>query len=49
MPVRDYAARELRYRMLMTSRPAEAEQLMRDAQAAVDRRWKVYEDLATAR
>jgi pyruvate-ferredoxin/flavodoxin oxidoreductase len=49
LTLRDYAERELRYRMLMTSRPAEAEQLLREAQAAVDRRWHVYEGLAAAR
>jgi pyruvate-ferredoxin/flavodoxin oxidoreductase len=43
----DYANRELRYKMLANSRPAEAERLLALAQQAVDQRWAVYEEMAT--
>jgi pyruvate-ferredoxin/flavodoxin oxidoreductase len=49
MPFRAYAERELRYRMLLQSDPARGEALMRAAQAAVERKWKQYEELATLR
>jgi pyruvate-ferredoxin/flavodoxin oxidoreductase len=42
-----YTNRELRYRTLANSDPAEAERLNRLAQDAVDQRWQVYEEMAT--
>ena len=47
MPLRDYAYNELRYRMLTRTNPAAAEKLMKLAQEAVNRRWGVYEEMAT--
>ena len=47
IPLEDYIYRELRYRMLRTSDPAEAERLLVLAQEAVDQRWAVYEEMAT--
>ena len=47
IPLEDYIYRELRYRMLRTSNPAEAERLLVLAQEAVDQRWAVYEEMAT--
>jgi len=43
----DYVYRELRYKMLVNSDPAEAERLLALAQEAVDQRWAVYEEMAT--
>jgi pyruvate-ferredoxin/flavodoxin oxidoreductase len=43
----DYVYRELRYRMLRNSDPAEAERLLALAQEAVDLRWSTYEEMAT--
>ncbi len=43
----DYVYRELRYRMLRNSDPAEAERLLGLAQEAVDQRWATYEEMAT--
>ena len=43
----DYVYRELRYRMLRNSDPAEAERLLALAQEAVDQRWATYEEMAT--
>jgi pyruvate-ferredoxin/flavodoxin oxidoreductase len=43
----DYIYRELRYKMLANSNPAEAERLLALAQQAVDQRWAVYEEMAT--
>jgi pyruvate-ferredoxin/flavodoxin oxidoreductase len=43
----DYTDRELRYRSLANSNPAEAERLHGLAQHAVDRRWRLYEEMAT--
>ena len=42
----DYAQRELRYRELARSKPAEAAVLQARAEEAIARRWKLYEDLA---
>ena len=42
----DYRYRELRYRTLANSDPAEAERLLALAEEAVAQRWKVYEDMA---
>jgi pyruvate-ferredoxin/flavodoxin oxidoreductase len=43
----DYTQRELRYRSLSNTDPAEAERLGALAQEAVDQRWDNYEDMAT--
>jgi pyruvate-ferredoxin/flavodoxin oxidoreductase len=42
----DYAERELRYRELARSKPAEAAALQARAEEAIARRWNLYEDLA---
>ena len=47
MKLRDYADNELRYRMLRMTNPKGADRLMQMAQAAVDRKWKLYEEMAT--
>ena len=47
IPLQDYVYRELRYRMLRNSDPAEAERLLALAQQAVDQRWSTYEEMAT--
>jgi pyruvate-ferredoxin/flavodoxin oxidoreductase len=44
---KDYAERELRYRMLGHSNPEEARRLMTLAQKNVDRRWRTYVEMAT--
>jgi len=46
MPLADYTGRELRYRALANTDPAEAERLARLAQQAVDQRWDIYEEMA---
>ena len=43
----DYVYRELRYRSLANTDPAEAERLLGLAQQAVDQRWEVYEEMAS--
>src|SRR3984893_4376123 len=47
IPLADYIYRELRYRVLANSDPAEAERLLGLAQQAVEQRWNVYEEMAT--
>jgi pyruvate-ferredoxin/flavodoxin oxidoreductase len=47
IPLADYIYRELRYRVLANSDPAEAERLLGLAQHAVEQRWNVYEEMAT--
>jgi pyruvate-ferredoxin/flavodoxin oxidoreductase len=47
LPLADYTGRELRYRALGHTDPAEAERLAALAQQAVDRQWDTYEELAT--
>ncbi len=47
LPLADYTNRELRYRALTNSDPAEAERLHGLAEQAVDQRWDVYEEMAT--
>jgi len=47
MPLADYTGRELRYRALGNTDPAEAERLAALAQQAVDRQWDTYEEMAT--
>ena len=46
IPLRDYTDRELRYRSLANSDPAEAERLAALAEEAVAQRWDVYEEMA---
>ncbi len=46
LKLRDYTDNELRYRMLRLTNPKAADQLMQMAQAAVDRKWKLYEEMA---
>ena len=47
IPLSDYVYKELRYRMLRNSAPAEAERLLALAQEAVNQRWATYEEMAT--
>ena len=47
IPLADYTHRELRYRALGNTDPAEAERLAGLAQQAVDQRWEIYEEMAT--
>jgi pyruvate-ferredoxin/flavodoxin oxidoreductase len=47
IPLADYTSRELRYRILANADPAEAERLSALAEAAVQQRWSVYEEMAT--
>jgi pyruvate-ferredoxin/flavodoxin oxidoreductase len=46
IPLADYTQRELRYRLLASTDPAEAERLHALAQQAVDLRWQTYEEMA---
>jgi pyruvate-ferredoxin/flavodoxin oxidoreductase len=45
--LKDYTYKELRYSSLARTRPAEAEALLKMAQAAVDEKYRQYEDLAS--
>ncbi len=47
IPLADYTSRELRYRALGSTDPAEAERLGTLAQLAVERQWETYEEMAT--
>jgi pyruvate-ferredoxin/flavodoxin oxidoreductase len=47
IPLKKYAYNEVRYKVLTHTNPAEAEHLMEMAQQAINRRWSVYEDMAT--
>ena len=47
IPLSDYTSRELRYRILMNTHPAEAERLLGLAQDEVRQRWASYEEMAT--
>jgi pyruvate-ferredoxin/flavodoxin oxidoreductase len=47
IPLADYTDRELRYRSLANTDPAEAERLHGLAEQAVAQRWAVYEEMAT--
>jgi pyruvate-ferredoxin/flavodoxin oxidoreductase len=47
IPLSSYTQRELRYRALGNTDPAEAERLAALAQQAVDQRWDTYEEMAT--
>jgi len=44
---KDYAYGELRYRMLQSANPAEAEHLLGLAQKNIERRWQTYVEMAT--
>jgi pyruvate/2-oxoacid:ferredoxin oxidoreductase beta subunit/dihydroorotate dehydrogenase len=46
IPLASYTQRELRYRALANTHPAEAERLAALAQEAVDQRWDTYEEMA---
>ena len=46
IPLADYTRRELRYRTLSNTDPAEADRLALLAQEAVDQRWNTYEEMA---
>jgi pyruvate-ferredoxin/flavodoxin oxidoreductase len=46
IPLKSYAYNELRYRSLAHTRPAEAEGVMAEAQAAVTAKYRQYEELA---
>jgi pyruvate-ferredoxin/flavodoxin oxidoreductase len=46
-PLSEYTDRELRFRRLRDTDPAEAARLATLAQEAVDQRWQVYEEMAT--
>ncbi len=45
--LKEYAYRELRYKMLTRTNPDEAEMLIELAQELVNQRWKTYEEMAT--
>jgi pyruvate-ferredoxin/flavodoxin oxidoreductase len=47
LPFKDYAYGELRYRMLQSSDPEEADRLLALAQKNVERRWQTYIEMAT--
>ena len=46
IPVESFVYQENRYRILTRTRPQDAGMLLREAQAAVDERYRVYEDMA---
>ena len=46
---KDFADNELRFRMLKQTNPKHVDQMMDSAQASIERRWKLYEDLAEVR
>jgi len=46
LKLEDFAYREVRYKVLTQTDPEGAEQMLRQAQAAIDERYRVYEDLA---
>ena len=46
IPLKAYAYNELRYRSLATTRPAEADAVLAEAQAAVTAKYRQYEELA---
>ncbi len=47
IPLADYTSRELRYRILTSTNPAEAERLQALAAREVRQRWAIYEEMAT--
>ena len=46
IPLKNYAYREIRYRMLSYTRPDEARRLLAIAQSDIDQRWRLYANLA---
>jgi pyruvate-ferredoxin/flavodoxin oxidoreductase len=46
--LKDYAYKELRYKVLNLTNPSEAEKLIALAQEIVDLRWETYENMATS-
>jgi pyruvate-ferredoxin/flavodoxin oxidoreductase len=46
VPLMEFAYNELRYRSLLKSNEERAEKLMKEAQAQVDKRWSIYEQMA---
>jgi pyruvate-ferredoxin/flavodoxin oxidoreductase len=47
IPLADYLYRELRYRTLTNTNPAEADRLLQLAEQVVRQRWNLYEEMAT--
>jgi len=45
--LKDYAYNEMRYKSILRTNPEEAERLMAQAQATLERRWNTYEHMAT--
>jgi len=45
--LKEYAYNEMRYKQILRSNPEEAERLMVQAQATLERRWNTYEHMAT--
>ncbi len=48
IPIEEYAYKETRYKMLTQSKPERAKMLLDAAQADIERRWKVYQQLAAS-
>jgi pyruvate-ferredoxin/flavodoxin oxidoreductase len=46
IPLKNYAYREIRYKMLSYTKPDEARRLLALAQGDIDQRWRVYSNLA---
>jgi pyruvate-ferredoxin/flavodoxin oxidoreductase len=46
IPLREFAMQEARFAMLARTHPERSDDLMDEAQAAVDERWRYYEQLA---
>jgi len=46
VPLKEFAMKEGRFAMLARSKPEVAERLLGEAQADVDERWRLYEQLA---
>lgn len=46
VPLKEYMYNELRFRALIFTRPADAEELLRQAQAGVAEKYRLYEGLA---
>jgi pyruvate-ferredoxin/flavodoxin oxidoreductase len=46
VPLKDYAYNEVRYRMLSHSAPEEAALLLKLGQDDVNKRWKLYQEMA---
>ena len=45
--LRDYAYNEMRYKQIVRTNPEEAERLMQQAQATLERRWNTYVHMST--